>query len=83
MIKVLNMIKEQKKIKFVNDCNALVDYEELEKAVLWYAESHVISIKHIYMHGNYPAVSICDEKIHIHRLLIMLPTTSISFISAK
>ncbi len=65
------MVKTQKSIKFVNDCVALVDYKELEKAVLWYAKSPVISKKHIYMHGDYPAVSVHKEKIHIHRLLMM------------
>ena len=28
-------------------------------------------IKHIYMHGAYPAVSIHEEKIHVHRLLML------------
>ena len=65
------MIKKQRKIIFTNDCNAQVDYEELEKAILWYAKSPVLSSKHIYMHGDYPAVSIHKEKIHIHRLLMM------------
>ncbi len=65
------MIKVQKQIKFINDCNAIVDYNELEKAVIWYAKSPVISAKHIYMHGKYPAISIHKEKIHIHRILMM------------
>lgn len=64
-------VKNQRKICFKNDCNAIIDYEELERAILWYAKRCVTSIKHIYMHGNYPAVSICDEKIHVHRLLMM------------
>ena len=65
------MVKEQKKIDFINDCNAIVDYEELEKAVLWYSEKTTVSKKHIYLHGMYPAVTIASEKIHIHRLLMM------------
>lgn len=65
------LVKEQKKIYFKNDCNAIVDYEELENAILWYSEKPTISKKHIYMHGLYPAVSIGKEKIHIHRLLMM------------
>lgn len=56
-------VKEQKQIKFINDCNAIVDYIELEKAILWCAKNPVTSIKHIYMHGKYPAVSISREKI--------------------
>ena len=65
------MIKEQREIRFVNDCNAIFDYKELKKAILWYAKSPVAQIKHIYMFGNYPAVSIHNKKIHIHRLLMM------------
>ena len=30
------MIKQQRKIKFINDCDAIVDTSELEKAILWY-----------------------------------------------
>lgn len=30
------IVKFQKKIEFINDCNCIVDYEELEKAMLWY-----------------------------------------------
>lgn len=63
------MIKEQRKINFINDCNTKVDLDLLERAVIWYAESPVASIKHIYKHGNYAAVSICKQKIHIHRLI--------------
>ena len=71
MMEDLNLIKEQKEICFINDCNALVDYKELANAILWYAKSPVMSKKHIYMHGEYPAVSIIKDKIHIHRLLMM------------
>ena len=71
MKEVRGLVKEQKKIDFINDCNAIVDYEELENAILWYSEKPTISKKHIYLHGVYPAVSIGKEKIHIHRLLMM------------
>jgi hypothetical protein len=64
-------VKVQKKINFINDCNAKVDYGELEKSILWYSDRPTVSIKHIYMFGKYPAVSIQDEKIHIHRILMM------------
>lgn len=57
-------------IKFNNSCNCLVDYNELEKAILWYSNKPVKSIKKIYMHGNYPAITINKNKIHIHRLLM-------------
>ena len=32
------IVKFQKKIEFINDCNCIVDYEELEKAMLWYQD---------------------------------------------
>ena len=72
LMEILKMIvKKQKKIKFINDCNAIVDYNELEEAILWHAKKPVTSVKHIYMYGSYPAVSIHEEKIHIHRLMMM------------
>ncbi len=65
------MLKIQMPIRFINDCNALVDCNELSAAAIWYAESPILSVKHIYMHGKYPAISIGKKKIHIHRLLMM------------
>lgn len=65
------IVNNQKKIEFINDCNCIVDYEELEKAMLWYQEKPTTRLKHIYMHGKYPAVTIIKKKIHIHRLLMM------------
>ena len=65
------IIKIQKKIEFLNDCNCLVNYKLLEKAIKWYSNKPVARIKHIYLYGKYPAVSIYEQKIHIHRLLIM------------
>lgn len=63
------MIKRQKTITLINDCGTIVDNEVLVKAILWYSDKPVSSIKHIYMHGKYAAVSIIKEKIHIHRLI--------------
>ena len=65
------IVNYQKAIKFFNDCECLVDLEELEKAILWYSEKPVAKTRKIYMHGRYPAVSIYNEKIHVHRLLMM------------
>lgn len=62
MRELAKMVKRQREISFINDCNAIVDYNELEKAVIWYSKSPVISQKHIFMQGNYPAVSILGEK---------------------
>lgn len=65
------MIKKQKHIRFINDCGCIVDESELEKAILWYQKSPTASIKHIYMHSKYPAITIHKEKCHIHRLLML------------
>lgn len=65
------IVNSQKKIEFINDCNCIVDYNELEKAIIWYQEKPTSRLKHIYLFGNYPAVTIFKKKIHIHRLLMM------------
>ena len=65
------IVNKQKPINFINGANCLVDYNELEKAILWYQERPTASNKKIYLFGDYPAVSIHNEKIHVHRLLMM------------
>lgn len=67
---IVMIVNSQKKIEFVNDCNCIVDYDELEKAILWYQDKPTSRLKHIYMFGEYPAITIFKEKIHIHRLLM-------------
>ena len=64
-------IKGRKKITFINDCGVMVSVYELERAMNWYSEKPSAPTKHIYMHGQYPAVSIYREKVHVHRLLMM------------
>lgn len=39
------MVKIQRKIEFINDCYAVVDYGELEKAILWYSNKPTVSKK--------------------------------------
>lgn len=84
LIMVIYMtVKNQRPIEFINKCGYIVDYRELEKAILWYQKKPTTSKKSIYTHGYYPAVSIHKEKIHVHRLLMMywtgevMPTNSI------
>jgi len=60
---------KQKPIKFNNVCGCVVDYLELEKAICWWSDKPVCSIKKIFMYGRYPAVAIYKEKLHVHRLL--------------
>ena len=62
---------KQSKLYFDNKCNCLVDYELLEKAMLWFSEGNIKQRRTIYLHGKYPAVSVFDKKIHVHRLLAM------------
>lgn len=64
-------INHQKEIKWINDCGCQVDYQLLSDAISWYSEKPVQAVKHIYLHGKYPAVSIGKEKVHVHRLLVM------------
>lgn len=65
--------KKQQPLTFNNKCNCIVDYDLLERAMLWYiGESKTLmSNRVIYLHGKYPAVSIYDEKVHVHRLIAM------------
>lgn len=49
-------VKIQKKIEFDNECKCLVDYSELEKAILWYQKKPSLSKKKIYLHGHYPII---------------------------
>lgn len=39
------IVKHQKPIEFVNDCDCLVDYKELEKAIIWYSKKPVVRLK--------------------------------------
>lgn len=71
----------QRKIEFSNTCGCIVDYKFLEKAIVWYSKGNPVkSVKKIFMHGKYPAISCYDKKIQVHRLLVcfklgyMLPT---------
>lgn len=63
------VVKIQKKVEFVNNCNCIVDFSELEAAMLWFTSKPVSRLKRIFMHGRYPAVAIYKIKIHVHRLL--------------
>lgn len=60
-----------KGISLTNTCECLVDENELTRAILWYSNNRLSSTKKIFMYGNYPAVSIAKEKLHVHRLLMM------------
>lgn len=59
----------QQRLEFINKCNCIVDYELLEKAMIWLSTSTLKKKRVIYLHAKYPCVSIYDRKIHIHRLL--------------
>lgn len=63
------IVRTQKRIEFKNECNCIVDLVELEKSVIWIQSKPTARLKKIYMHGRYPAVSVHNKKIHVHRLL--------------
>lgn len=66
------ILKRQKPIQFNSPTEVLYDVEDLKKAILWYANGRpVVGLKHVFLYGKYYAVSIYDEKIHVHRLLMM------------
>ena len=64
------IVNYQKKIEFVNDCNCIVDYDDLEKAILWYQDKPTSRLRHIYIHEGYPTITIFDKKLKVHRLLM-------------
>ena len=65
-------INKQKPIEFINNCNCEVDISDLMRAILWFANGKPVArFKTIFIYGRYPAVSIYEQKIHIHRLLWM------------
>lgn len=43
------IIKTQRPINFINTCKCIVDYKELEKAIIWYSTYPVASTKKIYL----------------------------------
>lgn len=55
----------------INNCKCMYDEKILVTAMLWFGGDTRRKKKHIYIHGRYPAVSIYDKKIHVHRLLLM------------
>ena len=64
------IVNSQKEIIFKNSCGCIVDFDLLAKAIVWFQDKPTSQNKKIYMHGNYPCVSIHKEKIHIHRLIM-------------
>jgi len=65
------IIKSQKPIEFINQCGCIYKTEDLLDAIKWYSKRPVARIKTIYLYGEYPAISIYEQKIHLHRLLVM------------
>lgn len=61
----------QRPIIIEKTCHVWIDRPTLAAAIAWYAKKPVCRVKRIYMYGRYPAVSIHEEKIHCHRLLMM------------
>lgn len=68
------IVKEQKPIELVNACSAIYHEDEVIGALLWLSELYgkpVQRLKRVFMMGNYPAVSIYGDKLHLHRAIAM------------
>jgi hypothetical protein len=59
----------QSSLTFINKCECIVDYDILEKAMLWITHAPLKKNRVIYLHGKYPCVSIYNNKFHVHRLI--------------
>lgn len=70
------IVKEQKPIELKNECGAIFDEKELIRAMIWYGEKPICRVKRVFLSGKYPAVSIHEKKIHIHRLLMLYWTSN-------
>ena len=65
------IINRQNPIEINSPLEVLFDGKDLKKAILWYSDKPVARLKHVYLYGRYYAVTIYEQKIHIHRLLMM------------
>lgn len=66
------ILKKQKPIEFNSPAEVIFPRTDLKKAILWYSDGKPVArLKHVFLYGKYYAVSIYDEKIHLHRLLMM------------
>jgi len=65
------IIKADSATEFINVAKCMVNVDDLREAIIWFAGKSVAPTKKIFMYGHYPAVSIYDKKIHVHRLLMM------------
>ena len=64
------IVNKQREIIFRNECGCIVDESLLAKAIVWHQNKPTSANKKIYIHGRYPCVSIHNEKIHVHRLIV-------------
>ncbi len=62
-------LKTQRPIVLTNTCESIHDDELLIQAILWASPKFVTSKKKVFMNGQYPAVAIGKDKIHVHRLI--------------
>ena len=60
------------KLKFINSCKCEVDYDTLEKAIIFECENRNITPNKqykIYLHQEYATITLKQDKIPIHRLI--------------
>lgn len=67
------IVKEQKPIEFYLEkpVKIRVHRPTLAKAIIWYTDKPVAQKKKVFRYGNYFAIAVHGEKLHIHRLLMM------------
>ena len=63
-------VKIQRPITFNNKCGCIVDYKELEKAILWKQNTLTNSIRAISLVVGYSVVTIANKHFRVHRLLM-------------
>lgn len=63
------IVHKQKPIKLVNTCNAIYDDKLVIKGMLDFISEPISRLHKVYMWGKYPAVSVREYKLHIHRVI--------------
>lgn len=64
------IVKTQKPIKLTNTCNAIYDEATVVKGILdFITDGPVAANKKVFMYGRYPAVSVRQHKLHLHRIV--------------
>jgi len=59
-------------LKFINNCDCIYSFIELEKAVIWFANGLKYKpVFTIWLDRFYPKIWVCCQGIRVHRILGM------------